>query len=107
MSKHLYPDMNSRPYIGNCYPPPSAQPGEVWFDSSSQSIQVFDGYNWIGLPSPEPSLSWEAEQAIDRLIEMISNQDKISELAAKYPLVEEALGQLEVALKLTENLDGE
>jgi len=107
MSKHIIPNANSMPYISNCYLPASAQAGTVWFDSSTQSMQVYDGSTWVSLQPPKPMLSWEAEEALDKIIPMLNGQPLIVDMADKYPLVEEALGQLEVALKLCQNLDGD
>lgn len=92
-------------FVSNCHPPPQAQPGTVWYDSGRQNLVVYDGQSWVELVQNSPILTWEAENAIDTLIEMLNNQPRISAMADKYPLVEDALGQLEVALKLCQNLD--
>lgn len=106
MSKHLIDNCVSpySTYISNCYPPSTAQPGHVHYDSGTQTLKVFDGSAWHDLNISSVSLSWEAEQAIDKMIE-ITNNPNLSEFADKYPLVAEALGQLEVALKLSQNND--
>ncbi len=101
MSKHIF-SSNSQPYIGNCYPPATAEPGAVRYDSDTQSLNVFDGSSWHQLPIPEVSMTWEAEEAIDKIINLTKGP-ALDDLAAKYPLVAEALGQLEVALKLCQN----
>ena len=95
----------THPYVGNCYPPEQAQPGTVWYDSGEQHLKVYDGYRWVRLEMPQPMLSWEAEMALEHVIQRMNEQGKIAEMAAKYPLVAEALGQLEGALKLCQNLD--
>lgn len=103
MSKHLI--NTSCQSISGCYPPYPAQPGMVWYDSGRQKMVVYDGSNWVEVENNIPTMTCEAEEAIDQLIDMINNQKRISEMADKYPLVAEALGQLEVALKLCQNLD--
>jgi len=105
MSKHIIGNGNSQPYISNCYTPSQAQPGTVWYDSGSQSLMVYDGSTWVTLTPAVPSLTWEAEEAIDHLIELTMNQPRLDEMANKYPMVADALGQLEVALKLCQNLE--
>lgn len=105
MNKYIIPDGNSQPYIGNCYTPSQAQPGTVWFDSGTQSFSIYDGQTWIPWSTPRPVLAWEAEQAIDHVVASMHEQSNISEMAAKYPLVAEALGQLEVAMKLCQNIE--
>lgn len=106
MSKHLI--QGSQLYI-SIYEslPSSAQAGQVWFDGGTQQLKVYDGNSWRDLYTAQPTLSWEAENAIDHVIGTINNQKQISDMAAKYPLVAEALGQLEVALKLCQNLEND
>jgi hypothetical protein len=101
MSKYIFPS-NSKPYISNCYPPSTAEPGAVRYDSGTQSLQVFDGSVWQSLGETQFTLTWEAEEAIDKMIDL-SSGPALAELSDKYPLVAEALGQLEVALKLCQN----
>jgi hypothetical protein len=101
MSKHLFP-INTQPYISNCYLPTTAEPGAVRYDSGAQSLNVFDGSSWHQLATPETGMTWTAEEAIDKMIDL-SSGPALAELSDKYPLVAEALGQLEVALKLCQN----
>lgn len=105
MSRHLIGNGLSQQYISNCYPPSSAQAGTLWFDSGEQKVKVYDGTTWIAIEAPEPTLSFEAEMALDKIISMMHDQPRLSEMADKYPLVADALGELEVALKLCQNLD--
>ena len=79
--------------------------GSVWYDKGPGQLQVFDGSNWVPLIMPQASLSWEANEAITHVLNSMRNEDKISDLADKYPLVADAIEQLEVALKLCQNLD--
>ena len=75
------------------------------FDTSTQSLKVWSSGMWHELPLYEsPTLSFDAEEAIDTIIEHLKGQRKLTTLAAKYSIVAEALGQLEVAMKLCENL---
>lgn len=104
MSKHLISSPGSN-YINNCYPPTSAQPGSVWFDSGTQTLKTYDGTMWYDVDPPQVTLAWEAEQAIDHIISKMNEQKELARLSAKYPIVADALGQLEVALKLCQNLE--
>lgn len=101
MSKHIFPGVQPT-IISNCYPPSTAEPGAVRFNSGTQCLQIFDGSIWHNYQLPDPILSWEAEEAIDKMIEVVDGP-RLDKLANKYPLVAEALGQLEVALKLCQN----
>lgn len=96
---------NTLPYIANCFPPVSSQPGMVWYDSGEQCFKVYDGSFWIRIDWPMPSMTWEADLALNQMINLMKGDNNLSKLANKYPLVAEALGQLEVALKLCENID--
>jgi len=103
MSKHLLE--SPRQHISNCYPPVTATPGSVWYDSGTQSLKTYNGTSWVELEPVRQIMTWEAEKAIDKLIAGLSTQEGISQLADKYPLVQDALLQLQVALKLCENLN--
>ena len=105
-SKHLYDNPAPSAYIQNCFPPSSAQPGQVWFDSGTQSLKVYDGAMWQTFADNNSvGMNYEAENAIDWAIKRIREEQKIVELADKYPMVADALGQLEVILKLCQNLE--
>ena len=104
MSKHLINTAGNN-YINNCYPPSSAQPGTVWFDSGTQTLKTYDGTMWYDVELGQASLTWEAEEAIDQIIAKMNEQKEVARMAAKYPIVADALGQLEVALKLCQNLE--
>ena len=103
MSKYIY--SSHRRYINNCNPPDNAQSGTVWFDSGLQCLVVYDGDTWVEFGDHQPFMTPDAEEAIDRVLDMLRGRSRINDLADKYPLVEDALGQLEVALKLCQNLD--
>jgi hypothetical protein len=104
MSKYLIG--GTKPYI-SVYdaPPPSAQPGQVWYDGGSQELVVYTGSGWQPVSRTNVTLTWEADNALDHVIKLMHKDSTLLELADKYPLVAEALGQLEVALKLCQNLD--
>lgn len=104
MSKHLIPGSGTN-YINGCYLPTAAQPGQVWFDTSTSTLKTYDGSMWIDIEVMQPTLSYDSEQAIDWAIDKMRCEEKISQLADKYPVVAQALGQLEVALKLCQNLE--
>jgi hypothetical protein len=94
-------------YISGCTPPNDAQTGQVYWDSNQQGMVVYDGGSWQPINQTTLMMPYETENAIDRMIELINKQDGLSAMADKYPLVKDALGQLEVALKLCQNLDND
>lgn len=107
-SKHLFDSPAPSVYIQNCFPPSSAQPGQVWFDSGAQSLKIYDGTIWQIFATGDNgtvAMNYDAEDAIDWAIKRVREEQKITELADKYPMVADALGQLEVILKLCQNLD--
>jgi hypothetical protein len=93
------------PYISGCYPPNDAQTGQVYFDSGLQTMVVYNGSGWITLTPSVTMLSFDAETAIDSVIASLDGMKSLHALSDKYPLVAEAIGQLEVALKLSQNID--
>ena len=95
------------PYINGCHPPATAQNGQIYYDSSKQAMVVYDGSTWQSLEIPRPMLSFDAAQAIESVIANLAGQKSLHELADKYPLVASAIGQLEVALKMSQNTDNE
>jgi hypothetical protein len=104
MSKYLIG--GARQYV-SVYdaPPPSAQPGQVWYDGGRQELVVYTGSGWQPLTKTDYTLTWEADTALDYVIKRMQVDQTLSTMADKYPLVAEALGQLEVALKLCQNID--
>jgi hypothetical protein len=105
MSKHISRISGTTTYVGNCYLPDNAQLGQVWFDSMTQSLQTFDGMSWQSIELNDPIMEYDSEQAVDWAIEKMRQEETISKFAGKYPVVAEALGQLEIALKLCQNLE--
>lgn len=104
MSKYLISSVGTN-HIQNCYPPSTAQAGQPWWDSGQQCLTVYNGTDWVPVHEPSVAMTFIAEEAIDRMVDMISNQSTIADMADKYPLVRDALCQLEVALKMCQNLD--
>jgi hypothetical protein len=92
-------------YISGCYPPNDAQTGQVYFDSGLQTMVVYNGSGWITLTPSVTMLTFDADQAIESVIANLAGQKSLHDLADKYPLVAEAIGQLEVALKLSQNIN--
>lgn len=92
--------------------PASAAYGTVMFDEVDGCLKVFTmSSGWVDFNnSSKIDLNFNAEQAIDYVIDNMYDekskfQHDLVEIANKYPIVAEALGQLEVALKLCENLE--
>jgi len=104
--KYILSMPSSVVYVGNggCLPT-SAQYGTVMYDENSGSMVVYTTTGWEPVSSPGFALDIDAEMAIDKMIESINQSEKLFEMADKYPLVAEALGQLEVALKLCQNIE--
>jgi|TARA_R110000851_G_scaffold127434_1_gene259452 hypothetical protein len=94
-------------YISGCHPPADAQNGQIYFDSGLQTMVVYDGSGWITLTPAVTMLSFDADHAIESVISNLAGQKSLHDLADKYPLVAEAIGQLEVALKLSQNINNE
>jgi len=96
----------SVPYISGCYPPSSAQAGQVWYDSGTQLMVIYDGSCWQPCSNGDPTMFPMADDAIDWAIEkMLTTSPELASMIAKYPLVADAVDQLEVVLKLCQNLD--
>jgi hypothetical protein len=98
--------INNNNYIQGCFPPVTAIPGQVFFDSGCQSMVVYDGVAWQTIDfSANSMLDVSTQAAIDWALNRIESDANLSVMATKYPLVADAIGQLEVALKLCMNLD--
>lgn len=107
-----YPHINviqPSPYISACYPPSSAQEGQIWWDSGQNCMTAFSNGSWHPISNDtEVFLEYDAKEAIDWAISRMNNsaaETDLAAMAAKYPIVADAVGQLEVALKLCRNLD--
>jgi hypothetical protein len=99
-----YVFQSSSTYISNCHPPPDAQTGQVFYDSGIQSMVVYNGGGWIPLPMPTAMLTYDAEQAIAEIIILLAEHKSLNEMAAKHPLIADAVAQLETVLKLHKNI---
>lgn len=108
-TKYINVDNNSTLHAGYYPLPASAVPGQVFFDSSSADFKVFDGVHWTVIGTPNSinaiEMTHDAEIAIDWAIEVMHDYKHLTELADKYPMVRDALTQLEVVIKLHQNLD--
>lgn len=106
MSDHLITSNTSK--IDDCYPPDTAQIGQVWYDSAIQTMVVYTIEGWRPHHQPTVIMTYDAEQAIDWSIDKMSQKSpQLTDMIAKYPLVADAVDQLEVALKLCQNLDSD
>ncbi len=96
-------------YITGGFPPTQAQGGTVWYDTGQQCLVVYDGGQWQKLQNDGPTtmMAYDSAEALDWAIEKMRQEQNLSRLADKYPVVAEALGQLEVILKLCKNLDND
>jgi len=67
--------------------------GQVRYNGSSQNMEVYDGNNWITIPSSYPTveLTGEVQSALQWAREKIAEEARIKELAAKHPTVADAL----------------
>jgi hypothetical protein len=107
------PHINVIPIVpapsGTSFPPSSAQEGQIWWDSGQNDVVVFLNGVWQVLSSGVAvHMDYDAERAIDWAIVRMNDsmqETDLAAMAAKYPIVADAIGQLEVALKLCRNLD--
>lgn len=105
VSRHLS-TVVTNPYITNCFTPSQAIPGTVWYDTGAQAFKVWDGSTWMDVStSVTVELDPDSADALDWAIGRIKREKQISELADKYPMVADALKELEVVLKLHQNLE--
>lgn len=93
-------------YVSGSYPPPWAQDGTVWYDSSQSCLVVRSNNSWVPMHNNgSVYLADEAVQAIDWAIARMEEERRRAELVDKYPMVASALHEFETVLKLHENLD--
>ena len=108
MTKILTSSTGDNSYIHSCYPPTTAQQGQVWWDSGLRSLVVYDGNTWQTINTvSNVSLTQETEDAIEYALRKMKEETKVKELADKYPMVSNALLELETILKLHNNLDND
>jgi hypothetical protein len=100
--------ISNKNYIPNCYPPSSAVPGSVYFDSGEQCMKAYDGTTWHTIETTAISIpDHDTAQAVDWIMDRMKTEQSIADMSAKYPLVADAIKQLETALKLCSNLDND
>ena len=100
--------ISNKNHIPNCYTPSSAVPGSVFFDSGEQCMKVYDGTTWHTIESVAISLpDMSTMDAVDWVMDRMKTEQSIADMSAKYPLVADAIKQLETALKLCSNLDND
>lgn len=95
------------PYNGIQIPVPQhALPGALYFDTTTQEIKISDGQMWhvIRIEAPNYQLSGEATDTLIRAKTLLNESETLKETAEKYPIVDSALKQLMVAIKLCQNL---
>jgi hypothetical protein len=101
--------------FGHCYPPSSAQVGQVWYDSAQQCMVVYTDSNcWVPIGPPSIAVAGRSAEVIDWLssnfVDMqkmhiiISMIDNFDQLVAKYPAIAQASEELEVLTKLHKDL---
>ena len=73
--------------------------GQVRYNGSSQTMEVYDGMTWLTLtPSyPTVELTGEVQAILNWAKEKIHEEARIRELAAKHPSVADALQAVAVA----------
>ena len=73
--------------------------GNMMYDFDAQHLKVYDGTNWITLTggSTAVGLSNEAESLLDWAKTKRNEEERIKQLAAKYPSVADALKTVEQA----------
>ena len=86
--------------------------GNVRFNSSTQSLEVYDGISWytINMAHVNIQLSPEAEMLLNWAKEQKLKEDRIADLSKKYPQLKDAFDaadkateQLEILLNLVES----
>jgi hypothetical protein len=97
-SNHLAINTNPASYV-------SANPnsGALRFNTITQTLEVFDGYNWISFSSYTTiDLTVTAQSAIDWAIKKMTREQEYAILASQYSSVQDALDNL---VKAQERLD--
>jgi len=94
--------------IGNpaYYFPPDPAEGTMWYNSSTYKMMYWDGVSWMEIAvESDTHLNHRAELGIDWAIEQVEKPLlDLSDACDKYPLVADAIHQLETVLKLHQNL---
>ena len=89
--------------LPNSAKPTSPRDGQIWYEQSSACNWVFFNNAWHDMQIRRTP---ENEDEVVRMIrKMRRAAPELTDMIAKYPLVADAVDQLEVALKLCQNLD--
>jgi len=88
----------SSPYIGNN----GSGAGMVKFNNTSQSLEVFDGSNWMPLTSNYVSveMSVYGNTIMQWAAKKMEEEQRILALASQYPAVKNAKEQLDIIMAL-------
>jgi hypothetical protein len=72
--------------------------GDMRFNSNSQNIEVYDGQIWRELQQghAEVGLTPSANAALDWAYKKMQEEKELEELAKQYPMLEDAMRDLEV-----------
>lgn len=86
--------------------------GNLRFNTTNQTMEVYDGNNWVTLNMPNATvgLNGVAEEAIDWVRRQMEEEKEIAELAKEHPAIDLALKNLNKAkeqLKITVHLSRE
>lgn len=88
----------SYPYVS----PGSNGAGMVRYNSNMQQFEINDGNSWLTIAGVNPfiGLTPTAESAIDWAITKMAEEQRMSELAKKYPAVKDLQEKLDMVLAL-------
>ena len=71
-------------------------------------MKVYDGSTWHRVETMATSIvDYDTAQAVDWIMDRMKAERSIADMSAKYPMVADAIKQLETALKLCSNLDND
>jgi hypothetical protein len=106
---HISTDINTD-YISGCFLPPTGTQGQVVYDSEQQCMMAYDGNSgtWQRIVYAVTStVDVETEEAVEWALDRMKAEQAIAGMSAKYPMVSDAIKQLEATLKLCSNLDND
>lgn len=85
----------TKPYIS----PGSQSAGMMRYNTNSQNMEVYDGVSWqtIGMGNASIELSPVVQTAISWVLEQMSKESKMREMAEKHASVQAALANVEQA----------
>ena len=89
---------SSYPYVS----PGANGAGMVRYNSNMQQFEINDGNSWLTIAGVNPfiGLTPTAESAIDWAITKMAEEQRMSELAKKYPAVKDLQEKLDMVLAL-------